>query len=143
MSIKNVKVGKKYLRKDGKIVEVTAVGRSLLLYVHEGKDKEMMSDIIAFEKEHLDTKSEAKSVPFLELKNKSMTEEELIDFLNNNYYFDEMVDEAYWNDTNFASKAYNDLQNLIKEYNITITKEYPNVEEELHNLYQNAEKGLS
>lgn len=102
-----------------------------------------VSNLYYFPEEYKNRGKASASSEFPELKDKSMTEEELIDFLNNSYYFDEMIDESHWNDENFVKKAYEDLQNIIKEYNITITKEGPNVEDELHNLYENAEKGLS
>lgn len=93
--------------------------------------------------EYVDITMAKASTTFLELKDKEMSEKELVDFLENNSYFDDLIDECYWGDINFSSKAYDNVQNLIKEYSIKITEEMPEIEEELHNLYQNAEKGLS
>ena len=79
---------------------------------------------------------------FKKHSNKEVDAEQLVDELNDNYYYDMMIDDAYWNDENFASIAYDDLEQQAKKFKIKLIND-SKIEDYFYDLYKNAEKGLS
>jgi hypothetical protein len=73
-----------------------------------------------------------------------MTCQEYIEYLNNNYQFDALFDDMFWTDSFSTDRLWNYVLNYAMMDNVVLTDivEY-GYDNELYELYQNSEKGLS
>jgi hypothetical protein len=78
------------------------------------------------------------------MNNKTMSCEDFAELLDNNYFFDQLVDEQYWTDGFKADPFFTDLKDEAKKRGIVLSNvDDFDYEKYFQNVYSSSEKGLS